>query len=82
MSTPYVGQTVQFNLASPMGPNGTTLASGDVTYVNPSTGKVDVRGFADQIPAIQWLNNVGWQVSPAPGADVSLCWPANPAEQS
>lgn len=82
MSTPYVGQLVQFNLATPMGPNGATLGFGGVTFVSPTTGKVWARGFADQVIAPQWVNNVTWQATPVPGANLVVCWPANPAEQS
>lgn len=82
MSTPYVGQAVQFNLAIPTGPNNVTLAYGGISYINPTTGKVDVRGFVDQIASIQWLNSATFQVAPGPGTDLTVCWPANPAEQS
>lgn len=77
MSVPYGGQTVAFNIAA--SPAGST-AYGLVMAINGP--KVDVRGFTGRTPQIQWGDGLTWQGTPAPGTDLTVCWPANPAEQS
>lgn len=74
MAQPQVGMPVQFNVAPGQQISGSTLAGGLITGITPD-GRVNVRGFTDRNPGLLQRPDMAFQDGPAPGTDLTTCWP-------